>query len=303
MMESLRNTLRQHLSKTTVAPLGQMGLFHCHKPQRLHHVPIQQATLVMVLSGEKRMHIHNTVHTCKAGQLLLIPANTDIRIENAPDAQQQEYLALCVSFSTKTIDAFLHNYADQISWKDHNAQTLSAKPLSDELLKAITQRVELCLNGETGNTVINDLRQQELLAICADHHWLATLLQSKQSSTKQQVAGIIAMDLSHEWRLADICQKLAISESTLRRQLHTEGSSFRDILEETRLLSALCLLQETPIAITTLAAKVGYQSPSRFSANFKRRFGLSPSELKLSRQPERLTDNTNLADSDVLLNV
>jgi transcriptional regulator GlxA family with amidase domain len=50
------------------------------------------------------------------------------------------------------------------------------------------------------------------------------------------------------------------------------------------MVAALALLQETFWPVGQVAAAVGYISHSRFSERFKRRFGLSPTELKKTRE-------------------
>ncbi|NRB40273.1 MAG: helix-turn-helix domain-containing protein [Pseudomonadales bacterium] len=293
MTDTLKRLLQQHTQRTDVAPLGQLAVFQCHTFQRLHSVPIHQPTIILVLAGEKRLTFKQQSYRCQSGQIFLIPANSQIQLENIPDAQQQEYLALCVSFSPQTISRFLQQYSQLLPNSRKGTYNPNARTASSDLLFALEQRVKLCLSSESQNQLQHEFRQQELLAICAENDILTTLIHTQQPSWKQQVANLLASDVSHEWRIDEVCQTLATSESSLRRSLLKEDTCFREILEETRLISALCLLQETPIQITALAAKVGYQSPSRFSARFKRRFGMTPTQLKKSRQkplnPESLT--------------
>jgi AraC-like DNA-binding protein len=42
----------------------------------------------------------------------------------------------------------------------------------------------------------------------------------------------------------------------------------------------LFLLQSTELDITTIALDVGYQSPSHFTARFRRRYGVAPSDAR-----------------------
>jgi AraC-like DNA-binding protein len=68
----------------------------------------------------------------------------------------------------------------------------------------------------------------------------------------------------------------------MRRHLRVEGTSFRDLLEETRLMSSLVLVQETSFTISRVADGVGYRSQSRFTDRFKERFGVTPTMLRRS---------------------
>ena len=114
------------------------------------------------------------------------------------------------------------------------------------------------------------------------------------------MSAVIALDLGRKWKIADVCRALTVSESALRRNLHGEGTSFSDLLEQARLVAGLALLQETAQPVSQVAAAVGYQSQSRFTERFKQRFGLTPRQLKQSRQsvPSQVPEPvTTLAES------
>ena len=67
---------------------------------------------------------------------------------------------------------------------------------------------------------------------------------------------------------------------TLRRHLQGEGVSFQDLLIDVRMSHALALLQVTDLPIGQIALEVGYDSASRFAVRFRRRFAMSPSEVR-----------------------
>jgi len=91
---------------------------------------------------------------------------------------------------------------------------------------------------------------------------------------------------SEELAMENICEQLAMSESTLRRKLKLEGTTVQDIKDQVRLGLGLHLLQTTLFPIGIIAEKCGYQSQSRFTDRFKGRFGLTPSELRKTKVTE-----------------
>ncbi len=282
MLAHIREQLSHHLASDNLKPLGQMGVFHCCHPQHIHRVPIHHPSLILVVEGEKRLHSTTQVFSATAGNILLLPANTEIEFENLPAPATTRYFALCLSFFPETVSRFLQSYGQSINWDTPSQTIIHAAP--EALLVALSQRLTWCMKQQTMDLVVNDLRQQELLAICAQYQLLGQLLQARQPLWRQRVAAIVATDTAFDWRIESLCQRLGTSESVLRRHLQQEDASFRDILAEVRLVSALGLLQETQMNIADVAARVGYQSQSRFAEKFKRRFGLTPSQLKASRQ-------------------
>jgi AraC-like DNA-binding protein len=93
---------------------------------------------------------------------------------------------------------------------------------------------------------------------------------------------MIGLDPARAWRCQDLCRMLGVSESAMRRHLRVERTSFRDLLEETRLMSSLGMVQETSLTICQVADAVGYRSQSRFTDRFKERFGVTPTMLRRS---------------------
>lgn len=280
LLQQLLQLTRQHVYHDAPAALGTVGVFHCHQAQRLHSVPIQHPTLIVVLHGEKHLYLTSERSTrCHAGDMLLLPGRYEVQMENLP--LDHEYLALCLSFSPNTISQFLNGVGHSLNWQDQPARIHANAP--DDLLLSLLQRLQWPSSASSDNVFL-ELRQQELLALCARHHLLGNLLRNRHPNTAQRIASLIGMDCARAWKMADICNELAMSETTLRRELNREATGFREILEQTRLTAGLCLLQETRSSITDIAASVGYDSPSRFAARFRQRFGMSPVELKRSRE-------------------
>ena len=88
----------------------------------------------------------------------------------------------------------------------------------------------------------------------------------------------IRRDLSCSWELEDAAQRLAISSRTLSRRFQREtGLRFSDWVRQAKLLEALNQLA-AGVPVIDVALALGYDSPSAFSAMFRRSLGISPSE-------------------------
>lgn len=84
MLAELIELLDSHLSSETVKPLGQIGVFHCRQPQKLHAVPIHQPSIVLVLKGTKRIAFSSRSERFDVGDLALLPAGSERLMENIP---------------------------------------------------------------------------------------------------------------------------------------------------------------------------------------------------------------------------
>ncbi|ELO1773204.1 helix-turn-helix transcriptional regulator [Vibrio fluvialis] len=88
--------------------------------------------------------------------------------------------------------------------------------------------------------------------------------------------------IAHPWTASDAAKYLSQSERTVSRKFQQElGLTFTEWLRQKRLIHALELLASGHSVLDSALA-IGYDSPSAFSAMFKSRIGLSPSEYTAS---------------------
>ena len=75
---------------------------------------------------------------------------------------------------------------------------------------------------------------------------------------------------------SNVADSMNLSVSTLQRRLDEEGTSFQEILDETRKRLAKMYLTEKKLSTTDVAYLLGYQSHSQFFKVFKSWFGITP---------------------------
>jgi AraC-like DNA-binding protein len=83
-----------------------------------------------------------------------------------------------------------------------------------------------------------------------------------------------------EATLSAVATKLHMSVRSLQRRLSDEGSTFDDVLEDTRRDLALRYLSDSKIAIAEVAYLLGYSEPSAFHRAFKRWTGKTPAQAR-----------------------
>lgn len=74
----------------------------------------------------------------------------------------------------------------------------------------------------------------------------------------------------------NVSSAMNLSVSTLQRRLKDEGTSFQEILEDTRKRLSQTYLAEKNISTNEIAYLLGYKSPSQFFKCFKGWFGITP---------------------------
>lgn len=92
-----------------------------------------------------------------------------------------------------------------------------------------------------------------------------------EPSPLDRIRGIIAEELQKGVpSLEQVAKCLATSERTLRRRLEEEGTSFRELLDETRARLARSYVADKRIPLSEVAFLLGFSEPSAFHRAFKR---------------------------------
>lgn len=102
-----------------------------------------------------------------------------------------------------------------------------------------------------------------------------------ESLLSHSVANFISSALQRcEATEENVCLSLGRSRRTLQRQLASEGTSFKQLLEETRARLARHYLLDTDLSLTAIAFLLGYSEMSAFSRAAKSLLGATPSAIR-----------------------
>lgn len=85
-----------------------------------------------------------------------------------------------------------------------------------------------------------------------------------------------------------IAAQLGMSERTLQRRLREEGTSYQEILDNTRHYLARELLKNTGLSLTDIAIQLGFAEPSAFFRAFKKWEGTTPGLYRGGGHPRAL---------------
>lgn len=249
-----------------------------------HRLMSPEPGLVEVVEGVKRIAGGGAEVELAAGQFALLPDNLPLTVENIPAAGGL-YRARAVMLGRSNVET-AYRAAPPASPRPRLAPVGVGEPA--EGLRDCFARLcaELQADPPTAAAIL-DLRRQELVLRLAEAG--AVLGASAESGVAGQLRRMLAAAPAEDWGAALAASRLAMSEATLRRRLAAEGVSFQALLTDARMTHALALLQSTHWTIATVAQESGYDSPSRFAARFRERFGLAPGEIRHPRhQNERI---------------
>jgi AraC-like DNA-binding protein len=102
-----------------------------------------------------------------------------------------------------------------------------------------------------------------------------------EATALDRLRQIIAEDLQQGVpSLGQVAQRLATSERTLRRRLDEQGTSFRELLDETRAQLARSYVRDPRIPLAEVAFLLGFSEPSAFHRAFKRWTSATPASFR-----------------------
>jgi AraC-like DNA-binding protein len=266
-MENLINTIKATMNEKQKLPFS---VYSSVKEQCILNVPIVKPMLIVVLSGTKALGKNNEI-ICHAGDFIFLSDSPSINMRNIPD--NEEYFALLIEFDYQDINRF----NKPVSFMQRNY----CKGQTSLVLKQCLQ--QFIESAKWAPEPLWQTRKKEIIELLCLMGHQDILSMFANAKLSHQLHDIFYEHVSEDLTMGVICDKLAMSESTLRRKLKAEGTSIQAIKDQTRLGAGLHFLQTTQYSIGLIAEKCGYQSQSRFTDRFKSRFGLTPSDLRKTR--------------------
>lgn len=259
-----------------ILPCGA-GLIVYHKTIELRRIPIYEPSIILVLSGRKAVFVHGEPRHFEAGSVIALRP-TVLDMMNAIDVEGGSFVSLFIPVEAGLLDRFR---------TEKNISLVQDSIIDDDWIEfeSDTNLIEiirhfLMLGQVSVSEEISKHRLAEILLYLLQKDSRLFDLFSPQNSWSKKVRMLIEKELSASWQVKDVCKRLAVSESTLRRQLAEEGVGFRQILQELRLSTAFNQLVFGRQSISEIAYDCGYPSIPRFTENFKKQFGVTPGKLR-----------------------
>jgi len=229
-------------------------------------------SIILLKRGKKTLTMGGKKITLLPGDAIAIAGGAICNVENKTDEGLFESAWIVCS------ELILRRMEKEFPNRQRLKGIAGLKGLGKEFIKAFERGVQSICTPDLIPDAVAENRIRELLA------WLfhvGFVFDSNEPvSLQRKVRRIIGVSPEKKWLASELAHSLAMSEATFRRKLAQEGQSFNEILVDVRMTNALTLLQVSDTSISDIAYQVGYDSASRFSIRFKKRFGFSPNAIR-----------------------
>jgi AraC-like DNA-binding protein len=240
--------------------------------------------LALIAQGAKRLALGDRVYEYRAGQYLIASVDLPVTGHFVDVTAERPALGFgLVLRPAKVAELLLQAAPGDIPHAGNGALPgIAVSDASDELLDAVIRLLRL-LDRPRDLTVLAPLIEREIL-------W--RLITGEQGAAVRQL-GLADSSLAHvaravRWirdhymdafRVEDVARLSGMSVSAFYRNFQTvTAMSPIQFQKQIRLQQARLLLATHPNDVTGVGRRVGYDSPSQFSREYRRQFGEPPSQ-------------------------
>jgi AraC-like DNA-binding protein len=239
--------------------------------------------LALIAQGAKRLALGDRVYEYRAGQYLIASVDLPVTGQFLQVAPERPALGFGLVLRPATVAELLVQAAPRdIPHAGGAPRGIAVSDASDELLDAVVRLLRL-LGRPRDVPVLAPLIEREIL-------W--RLITGEQGAIVRQL-GLADSSLTHiaravrwirdhytqSFRVEDLARLAGMSVSAFYRNFQTvTAMSPIQFQKHIRLQQARLLLATDPNDVTGVGHRVGYDSPSQFSREYRRQFGAPPSQ-------------------------
>ncbi|WP_394476873.1 AraC family transcriptional regulator N-terminal domain-containing protein [Variovorax sp. VaC1] len=233
----------------------------------------------LILQGSKSMTVGSkTLHYSPASYFVMsveLPAVGTVR----PAKTGEPYLAVALTLTPATVGALIADLPEFASAGKTSAG-FSVASITPELMDAWVRMLRL-MERPADIPALAPVYEREILyrVLQGPHGAMLRDIASPDSAIARVTLAIqrIRRDFAEPLRVETLAQVAAMSESAFHRHFKAVTAlSPLQFQKRVRLLQARTLLRVGGKSVTSAAFEVGYESPTQFSREYARAFGLPP---------------------------
>jgi AraC-like DNA-binding protein len=238
-------------------------------------VSLYEPVLCLILQGRKQVSVGEHTSSFGPGECLLVSHDLPVssRITKAP------YLALVLAVDVATVRKLYDEVAES-ALEGERARAAETQRADPELLDALRRYLALARSPADAK-VLGPLVSKEIhyrLLTAPFGGMLRSLIRhDSDASAIARAIGHIRGDIRAPVAIPELAGRVGMSVSSFHKHFKAITSTTPlQYQKELRLLEARRLLRTGGASVTSAAFEVGYESPSQFSREYARKFGVPP---------------------------
>lgn len=265
--------------------INEVKLYKMSEKTTLYNVMFEN-WILFTFQGRKEMKLNQTLLEYTHKNYLVASSTLPIECETFA-SKEEPFFGIIISFDLNIIYQLL----DEISIeKPINRKLSNIGTFSDNItqeIEDILYRIIKIVNKKEDSKIIGKALIKELLYRVLqgeNSHFLHNLINKSSNEAKiSRSLKLIHTNFEKTYTIEDLARKEDMSVASFHNHFKKiTAHSPHQYIKKVRLNKAENLISQNNLNVNEVAIKVGYESASQFSKEFKKYFGYPPKEAKAS---------------------
>jgi len=272
-----RHTGQNNGTHPTAIP--SLLLFHQNKVTNPTH-GVHDRSICFVFQGKKEVMLAQELYRYESAEYIAASVDLPVISQVVEASPEAPYLALKLKFTPDQILEVIQESKLQTYTQEQARRGLFVGRMGDSLLDAVKRLVQLLDHPEEIPLLASFITKEILFRILQGDHGIALEQMTMDGGGAYRIIDVIdhiKRNYEKPFRIDDLAELANMSVPTLYRHFKdVTALSPVQFQKHLRLQAARSLLLTEPTEAAEVAFQVGYESPSQFSREYTRMFGLSP---------------------------
>ncbi|PLS03327.1 AraC family transcriptional regulator [Neobacillus cucumis] len=243
---------------------------------------VYKPSLCIVVQGMKEVFLSQELFRYGPADYLVASVNLPITGQVTEASSEVPYLALKLEFTPNEILEVLREFQMEAEKKENAKRGMYVSKIEPSLLDAVTRLARLLDNPEDIKVLAPLIRKEIIYRVLQGENGGVLKQIAIEGSSTFQISDVIEHIMNHyekSFKIEELAGIANMSVSSLHRHFkEVTAMSPIQFQKQLRLQEARSLLLSESADATDAAFRVGYESPSQFSREYSRMFGLPPKE-------------------------
>lgn len=272
------------------AAAGDLMLARCQSPTE-QDCSVYEPLACLIIQGAKEIVVGEETTICNAGDIMIGSHELPVRTRIAAASTDQPYLVAILPLDIAEIRGLYEQVGRRGSATDSATSSLTAEPSSAELIDAFARYMS-AIDGQLDEEVVAPLIAKEihyrLLTSPSGGMLRSLLFVDSHASRIAEALAQIRSNFRQPQAVAELAAMAGLSVSSFHEHFKAvTGTTPLQYQKDLRLIEARRdMASNASLSASEAGYRVGYRSPTQFSREYARKFGVPP---------RRDTVNANLA--------
>ena len=273
-----RHSCAGKLTKTAIAGLSVQKLVRVSGPSFFTPRPC----LTIILQGSKELAFNGQTYRCSAGNYLILAVDLPIVQRITQASLEEPHLGLSIALDQQRLSRLIEGLGRPVATEgDRSLKGISLGKTDRQLMDPILRLMRLLDQAEDAATLAPLIEDEILYRLLTGPDGARLVHIAKKGSAGNRISKVIdwmSSNLDRHMSIDEISERFGMSASSLHHSFKvTTSMTPMQFHKQLRLHEARRLLLTNDVDVNWASFRVGYQSPSQFSRDYKKLFQSAPS--------------------------